>query len=176
MTVGRRLCLVLALLSLAAVGCGRQAAPAPGLIEMLAPTATAQPAATTPEDLAGRVVASEAEAVRQQDVDALAALWLEEGTVVDANHTAGNAADDRLWSGWAEVRQRYVADVFPYASEPVAVPRPRQADPIVTITGEQAEVLVPGPDGRTTQDRWLLRRQDGRWAIAGLTFNLAPLQ
>ena len=82
----------------------------------------------------------------------------------------------RIWHGWTEVKQRYIADVFPYVSEPVAVPRPHVVVPKVTISGDQAEVLIPGADGQTTQDRWLLRRQGDTWAIAGLTFNLAPLQ
>ncbi|MGQ9552925.1 MAG: hypothetical protein ACUVWR_02310 [Anaerolineae bacterium] len=174
MSFALRFCLVLVLL--VAASCGRQAAPTPALIVVLLPTATAPPAAATFEDQAATVVATEAEAVRQQDIDALAALWLPDGSVVDANHTADNTGDDHIWHGWAEIRQRYITDVFPYVSEPVAVPRPHVLVPKVTISGNQAEVLVPGPDGQTTQDRWLLRRQSGTWVIAGLTFNLAPLK
>ena len=176
MSLGIRRRLILVLLLPLIAGCGRQAAPTPALVVVLLPTATALPTAVTLEEQATAVVAAEAEAVRQQDIDALAALWLADGSVVDANHTPDNTEDDRIWHGWTEVKQRYIADVFPYVSEPVAVPRPHVVVPKVTISGDQAEVLIPGPDGQTTQDRWLLRRQGDTWAIAGLTFNLAPLQ
>lgn len=171
----RRSLLAAALLALLPA-CGRAAAPTPGLVPVLQPTATPGPAPATPEEAAAAVVAAESEAVRQQDVDALAALWLADGTVVDANHTAGDRSDDREWSGWEAVRGRYVSDVFPYVTEPTLTTRPHTILPQVTVTGDQAEVVVFGPDGRTPQDRWLLRRADGAWRIVSLAFNLLPAQ
>ena len=164
--------LLLAALALAA--CGRARPPDSQLDVILAPTATPLPPPAGAEDEAYAVVAAEAEAVRQQDIDALASLWLPDGRLIDGNHTPEDVADDRTWSGWEQIAQRYSADVFPYVAEPVAVPRPRSAEPLVNVSGDQAEVLVPGPDGRTTQDRWLLRRAGGAWRIESLTFNLLP--
>jgi ketosteroid isomerase-like protein len=138
------------------------------------PTATPRPAPATPEEAVLAVVADEAEAVRRQDLDALAQLWLDDAVVTDARHTPDDPADDVVWRGWEQVRDRYHSDVFPYAEEPALVPRPRISVASAAIDGETAEVLVPGPDGRTTQDRWELRRRGDGWAIVALTFNLAP--
>ena len=167
------LALLAAVLSLL-VGCGRPAPPTPGLVRVLLPTATAAPVPTSPEAAALLTVSAEAESVRQQDVDALAALWLPNGSATDASHTPGDDGDDVSWQGWEAVRGRYVNDVFPYVSEPTVAFRPRVIVPVVSVTGDEAEVLVPGSDGRTPQDRWLLRRVDGAWRIVSLTFNLAP--
>ena len=118
---------------------------------------------------------AEGEAVRQQEIDVLAALWLPDSVLVDAGHTPNDAADDRRWEGWEAIRDRYVHEVFPSYREPEAGPRPRQSLPVATVLGDEAEVLVAGSDGRTTQDRWKLRLVDGVWRIAGLEYNLAPI-
>lgn len=155
---------------LLAAGCGAPPPPTPGLVRVLPPTATAP--ASGAEVLA--VVAAEAEAVRQQDIDALAALWLPDGQIVDAAHTPDDAGDNRRWEGWPAIQDRYVREVFPYYAEPDLSPRPRQSQPSLSLQGDEAEVVVPGVDGRTTQDRWRLRLVDGQWRIAQLEYNLAP--
>jgi len=156
-------------------GCARPAPPTPGLVSVLLATATAMPAALGSDAAARAAVAAETEAVRQQDIDVLAAIWLPDGSATDAAHSPDNASDDRAWQGWEAVRARYVTDVFPYVAEPVLSPRARVIEPVVTVTGDEAVVLVPGPDGKTTQDRWVLRKVDGNWRIASLTFNLTPI-
>jgi hypothetical protein len=172
----RRRGLLAALLLALLVACGRVAAPTPGLVTVLQPTATARPPATTAEDAVVAVVDAEGEAVRQQDVDALAALWSPDGTVRDAAHTPDDRSDDREWAGWEAVRGRYLTDVFAYVTEPTLTTRPHTILPQVTVNGDGAEVVVFGPDGRTPQDRWQLRRAGGTWVIASLTFNLLPAQ
>lgn len=164
------------LLALLLSACGREPAPTPGLKLALQPTATPGPTPATAEDEVLAVVAAESEAVKQQDIDALALLWDSAGRVVDANHTASDTADDKEWLGWVAVQQRYLADVFPYVSEPVVSPRARVIQPLATVSGDEAEVIVYGPDGRTPQDRWDLLRTAEGWRIVSLTFNLLPLQ
>jgi len=156
-------------------GCGSPQPPSPELALVLPATATPVTAPATPEEQAYAAVAAELEAVKQQDIDALAALWLPDCSVTDANHTPRDATDDRQWRGWGEVSRRYVGEVFPFLAEPVAVPRPHLEEPRVTVSGDQAEVIIPGPDGRTAQDRWTLIRVEGGWRIRSLTFNLLPL-
>ncbi len=171
-----RLIPALMALFLAASGCQAAPPPTPGLISVPLPTASPLPADGSDRGAALSLVAAEAEAVRQQDIDALAGLWLPEGVIVDANHTPDDPLDDRSWEGWPAIQERYVSEVFPFVADPVTVPRPRVDVPSVEVYGDQAEVAVPGPDGRTTQDEWLLRRQEGHWRLARLAFNLAPGQ
>jgi hypothetical protein len=159
---------------LLAAACARPVAPTPGLVRVLMATATPRPAALGPDAAALAAVDAEAEAVRQQDIDALAALWLPSGSAVDAAHSPDDASDDRAWLGWEAVRNRYVTEVFPYVAEPVLLPRARAVVPVVRVSNDEAEVLVPGVDGKTTQDRWRLRRVDGQWRILSLTYNLTP--
>ena len=155
-------------IGLALAACGIRPAPTPGLVIVPLPTAS------TPKDEALAVVAAEAEAVRQQDIDTLAALWLPDGIAVDANHTPTDDSDDRVWQGWEEIRERYVQEVFPHVAAPATVPRPQVSLPEASVTDGRAEIVIAGPDGRTPQDRWLLRRQEGSWRIERLTFNLTP--
>lgn len=173
MSRGRFAALVLGL-ALSLTAC-TAAPPEPGLELVLPATATSRPPEASPADAAEGTVLAEGEAVRQQDIDALAALWLPDGVLVDANHTADDAADDRRWEGWEAIRDRYAREVFPSYHEPDEGPRPRQSLPRATVTGDAAEVVVAGSDGRTTQDRWTLRLVDGVWRIAALEYNLAPI-
>lgn len=173
MTRAFRITLALGL-ALATAGC-TPVAPEPGLVRIMPATATPRPADVGLEAAAESTVLAEGEAVRQQDIDFLADLWLPDGVLIDANHTADDTVDDRRWEGWEAIRDRYVHEVFPYYQEPDEGPRPRQSLPVATIDGDTAEVTVAASDGRTVQDRWELRQVDGRWRIAGLTYNLAPV-
>lgn len=155
--------------------CGRPAPPTPGLRSVMPATATAAPPPATPEEAVTQVVAAEAEAVRQQDIDALERLWLPGGTFTDAHHTATEPHDDAHWVGWPEVRQRYVDHVLAHYAEPELAPRPRVSVPVVRVANGQAEVAVAGPDGITLDEFWRLELTDGAWRIAELTVNLAPI-
>ncbi|MHB0878364.1 MAG: nuclear transport factor 2 family protein [Anaerolineae bacterium] len=172
----RRHLLAAALLPLLLAACGRVPAPTPGVVVVLQPTATPRPPAATAEDEVLAIVTAEGEAVRQQDVDALAGVWAADGRGADAPPTADDESDDREWAGWQAVQQRYLSDVFPNVSEPVLETRPHVILPQVTVEGDEAVVVVFGPDGRTPQDRWQLRRDRGAWRLAALTFNLLPAQ
>ncbi len=175
----RRLPVVVALLAVASLtlaSCAPAPVPTPGLVLVTMPPATPAPTPATDAEKVLLVIASEAEAVRQQDIDALEALWLADGKVVDARNTPDDPTDDRVWQGWPEIRERYVKDVFPYVAAPADVPRPRTSTPLVRVDAGKAEVTVPGADGHTPQDRWLLQRDGSTWKIASLTFNLTPRQ
>ncbi|NPV06555.1 MAG: hypothetical protein HPY83_01155 [Anaerolineae bacterium] len=161
-------------LFLLAAGCTAPLPPTPGLVRVLPPTATPLPPPLGAADEAWAVVAAEAEAVRQQDIDALAQLWLPDGQVVDVAHTPDTDTDDRRWQGWPAIRERYTHEVFSYPAEADLGPRPRSPRPTITVQDGRAEVMVPGPDGRTPRDRWQLQLVDSSWRIARLEYNLDP--
>ncbi|NLT43741.1 MAG: hypothetical protein GXX93_13800 [Anaerolineae bacterium] len=175
MSRARSLALALGLLALVAVGCAPAAPPEPGLVQTLPPTATPRSTDSSPESVVAGLVLAEGEAVRQQDIDVLAGLWLPDSTLVDASHTPAEPGDDRRWEGWDAIRDRYVLEVFPNYRAPEAGPRPRQSLPVVSLEADTAVVTVAGSDGQTIQDRWTLQRVDGQWRIAGLEYNLAPV-
>jgi len=155
--------------------CCRPQPPTPGLFLVQVPTSTPAPTPRSEEERVLAVIANEAEAVRQQDIDALRTLWVENSSVVDANHTPENSDDDRRWDGWPAVRERYISEVFPFVSSPVTMPRPVRIVPTVSMQGDKATVVVPASDGQTPKDRWELERHsDGQWRITSLTFNLVP--
>jgi ketosteroid isomerase-like protein len=161
-------------LVIAAVGCtgGTQPPPPPGgsnppVTRVRTPTAV--PASD--EDAIKQLIDAEGEAVVQQDIDRLQAMWASDGVVTDANHTATNTSDDKTWKNWSAIRDRYVNIVFP--STPAFAEHPNIR---VTITGDTASALADTKIGVTNQkdnDKWTFRKMDGQWKITSLTFSLA---
>ncbi len=113
---------------------------------------------------------SESEAVIAKDIESLARLWAEDSTVTDAKHTPADPNDDAVWRGIDAVLDRYQVVVFPG--------NPQYAEPgdiQIEITGDQATVRSTtriGDEVSPGGDLWMFRRQDGRWQIAALTYNL----
>jgi hypothetical protein len=141
------------------------------------PTATTSPRPEGLAEQAVRLIAIEREAVLQQDIDELRAIWLADGVAVDANHTPHDPSDDRRWEGWPALAERYAKEVFPFAALPTEAPRTIRLTPTVTVLGAtEVEVTLPAADGRTPKDRWLLIAQEGALFIKRLTFNLEPAQ
>jgi len=143
-------------------------APAAGAATVVPGTATPVPASD--EEAVLQLLAAEGEGVVQQDIARLMEIWAEDGVVVDARHTADETGDDLTWRGRDAIRQRYVTLVFP--GNPAAA---GPSDAQVTISGDRAEALSTthiGSEVAPGGDRWTFVRQDDRWRIASLTYNL----
>ena len=120
------------------------------------------------------VLRAEGELMVSQQIDALMALWAEEGRVVNAKNTPADESDDQLWMGKDAVRHRYVRTVFPGAPTAAA-----PADMEIAIDGDSAVVTSTthiGSEISTAGDRWQLQQLAGCWAIESLTYNLEPAQ
>ncbi len=133
-------------------------------------TPTAVPA--NDEEAIKQIINAEGEAVVQQDIDRLQAMWASDGVVTDANNTASNTSDDKTWSKWGAIRDRYVNIVFP--SSPAFAEHPNIR---VTIAGDTANAVADTKIGTTSakdNDKWTFRKLDGQWKITSLTFSLAP--
>lgn len=164
----------LSVLLILAVACGSNQAPPPP------PTTSGQPARqrtstpvpATDEEAIRQLINAECEAVVQQDVDRLQAMWASNGVVTDANHTDGNTGDDVTWKGWDALRDRYVNNIFP--SNPTFCEHP---DIKVTLDGNQASATSSVKIGVTNCkdcNRWSFVKGNDGWRIASLTYNLQP--
>ncbi len=157
----------------AIVGCNNTGAPPPpppGPKPAIQRTPTPVPASD--EEAIRQIIVAEGEAVVQQDIDRLQAMWASDGIVTDANRTPDNASDDKAWKNWSAIRDRYVNIVFP--SNPAFAEHPNIR---VTITGNTASAVADTKIGVTNlkdNDRWTFRKIDGQWKITSLTFSAAP--
>lgn len=168
------LALLLMAVAFAFAGCGGAAVPTPLPVVKLP---TRVPPTTTPvpgndQEAVLQLIRAEGEGVVQQDIDRLLDIWASDGQVVDANHTADNAADDAKWIGRDALRQRYVNLVFPSA------PMQAQAGDLqVSVQGDKATVGSTtniGDEVSPGGDEWTLQKSNGRWYITSLTYNLEP--
>lgn len=152
---------------------GACAAPVPAPTLGQKPTAVARvptPQPATDEEAIRQLILLEGQGVVQQDIDGLMNLWAPEALVVDAKHTPDNPADDARWRGRDAIRERYVVLVFPGNPGSAGA-----SDVQLVISGETAtatSTTVIGGETSPGGDRWAFVRQDGRWWIAGLTYNL----
>lgn len=131
-------------------------------------TATPQPASV--EEAVRQLIQAEGAAVVAQDITGLMDLWSADATITDAKHTPDEAADDAIWRGKDAIRERYVVLVFPGNPQSGGA-----RDVQVTIEGEHAvatSTTVIGNEVSQGGDRWAFVRQDGRWWIESLTYNL----
>lgn len=149
-------------------------APLPPTVNAPPPTRVRTPTAVpaNDEEAIRQLIVAEGEAVVQQDIDRLQAMWANDGTVIDANRTPDNPGDDKKWIGWGQLRDRYVNIVFP--SNPSFAEHPNIR---VTVTGETAVAVADTKIGVTNlkdNDKWMFRKVDGQWKVFSLTFGLAP--
>jgi hypothetical protein len=154
-----------ALLVLAACG---ESQPTAGSCELNLTTGSSDAAAIE------AVLAAEGQLVVAQEIDALMALWSEEGYVADAKHTPEQTDDDQFWRGVDAIRHRYVRTVFPGAPTAVA-----PSDLEIDIKGDRAAVTATtriGDEVATAGDRWVLVKQEGCWMIESLTYNLEMVE
>ena len=161
----------LIIVTLLVTACGSPEIPTvPGGIPSPRPRGTDTPTPASDEEAVFQLLNAEAEGVVSQDIDRLMEIWAEDGVVTDANHTPDNPADDRVWSGIAAIRERYVNEIFPSAPSSVAHP-----DAEVAIEGNRATAVSTttiGIDHAPGGDLWTFAKSDGRWLIVSLTFNL----
>jgi ketosteroid isomerase-like protein len=164
---------VVAALVLTVVACSTGAPPPPPSSGPRPPIArTPTPVPANDEEAIKQLIVAEGEAVVQQDIDRLEAMWAKDGVITDANRTPNNPADDKTWKNWSAIRDRYVNIVFP--SNPAFAEHPNIR---VTITGDSATAIADTKIGVTNlkdNDRWTFRKIDGQWKITSLTFGLAP--
>ncbi len=168
----RKLVLALVALTLVitVVGCTPPTTtpPKPPATRVRTPT----PVPETDEDAIKQIINAEGEAVVQQDIDRLQAMWASDGVVTDANHAPNNPSGYKTWSKWGAIRDRYVNIVFP--SGPGSAQHPNIK---LTITGDTASAIADTIIGSTNakdNDKWTFRKMDGQWKITSLTFSLAP--
>ncbi len=160
-------------LAIAAVGCQTGAPPPPtgGNNPPSARVRTPTPVPQNDEEAIKQLINAEGEAVVQQDIDRLQGMWASDGVVTDANRTAANTSDDKIWKNWQAIRDRYVNIVFPSGPGFAEHPNIR-----VTITGDTASAVADTKIGVTNvkdNDKWTFRKIDGQWKITSLTFSLA---
>jgi ketosteroid isomerase-like protein len=162
---------VLIVVALLVAACGAPEVPTvPGSIPSPRPRGTDTPTPASDEEALFQLLGAEAEGVVSQDIDRLMEIWAEDGVVTDANHTPDNSDDDRVWSGIAAIRERYVNEIFPSAPSSVTHP-----DVELTIEGSSATAITTstiGIDHAPGGDQWAFAKRDGRWLIISLTFNL----
>lgn len=171
MTIPFRCCCLFGLgLFLAACLAGTPSTPAVTQADDAAPVAA--PAPVSDDQAIADVLQAESIGVLQQDMDMLASLWLDDSTITDARHTPADLGDDAVWNGIDAIMDRYVVLVFP-GNPQVAAPQILS----MQIRGDEADVLSSthiGDEVSFQGDRWRLRKIDGRWYIASLTYNLEP--
>ncbi len=159
--------------TIAAVGCSTGALPPPPPGGLPSPRErTPTPVPSSDEEAIRQLIVAEGEAVVQQDIDRLQAMWASDGVVTDANHTPDNPSTYKTWKGWTAIRDRYVNIVFP--SNPQFAEHPNIR---VTLTGDTASAIADTKIGITNlkdNDRWTLRKISGQWKLTSLTFSLAP--
>lgn len=173
--ISTKLALVLSVLLVVVItACGTSTPPPPPTTDggkTIQRTPTPVPASD--EEAIRQLINAECEAVVQQDVDRLQAMWTPNGVVTDANHTKDNTGDDVTWKNWDALRDRYVNIIFP--SNPTFCEHP---DIQVTINGTNATATSSVKIGVTNCqncNQWaFIKANDGGWRIAALTYNLNP--
>jgi len=165
-------CAFVAFACLILAGCAAPVtAPAPGRSPTLAPaTPWPQPA----DDAAAirQLILLEGQGVVRQDIAGLTNLWAADAVITDAKHTPDQPGDDARWPGRDAIRERYIVLVLP-GNPTVNSP----TDIEIVIDGDRATAISTTRIGQEVSpggDRWSFVKREGRWWIAGLTYNLEP--
>ncbi len=141
-------------------GCGAPvrlpAAPMPTATSLPPDIVLAVGADTLPD-----LIRMEREASIAGNLPLLAALWAEDGRIVDGRGTA-ESHDDYVWQGRAAILDRYTLAVFPAPPPPLTVADLATAN--VVVEGDTATLANGG-------DRWRFVRQEGRWWLQQLVYN-----
>jgi ketosteroid isomerase-like protein len=164
------LVLILALAACAAPQPASGLGPRPTTSAPAAPARTPTPQPASDEDAIRQLIASEGQGVVSQDIAGLMDLWASDAVIADAKHTPDDPNDDARWSGRDAIRERYVVLVFP--GNPLSA---GAVDVTLDIQGDKATALSTtaiGSELAPGGDRWTFLKKDGRWWIAGLTYNL----
>jgi len=153
--------------------CGPRPTPAPTIPPPPPrPVATDTPVPANDEEAILQLLHAQGEGVVQQDIDRLMDIWDEDGVITDANHTPNDLSDDSVWPDHAAIRERYVNLVFPSAPAEAAA-----TDIQLTIERDTASAISTtniGAEVQPSGDQWTFVKNDGRWKIRSLTYNLEP--
>ncbi len=137
-----------------------------GLIVETWPTKTPTSVPANDEEAVRQIINTEGEALMKLDVDRLAGIWAKDGVVIDLETEGG-----RTFRGWKAILDRYENIVFPTVTH-----MPKHPNIRVTIEGARAVAVSDTKIGSTDlkdNDRWTLKKIDGRWQITSLTFGLS---
>jgi hypothetical protein len=107
------------------------------------------------------LVSLEREASIQGNWPLLAALWAENGRIVDGRGTV-EESDNYIWDGRAAILDRYTLAVFPAPPPPLDPATLTSAT--LTLEGNQATLINQG-------DRWRFVQDGGRWWLLELVYN-----
>jgi hypothetical protein len=121
--------------------------------------------ATAPETLPALIVA-ERQASITGNLPLLAALWANDGHIVDGRGSA-ELSDDYHWVGRAAILDRYELAVFPAPPPPLTLSELTGAT--LTMASASATLVNGG-------DYWRFTRQDGRWWLQELVYNAPNAQ
>ena len=163
---------LLSLCLLCLVGLSACAVPPPSPLGPR-PTAAVRPPTPQPataEEAIRQLILAEGRGLVSQDIAGLMDLWATDAVISDAKHTPANDADDAHWRGRDAIRSRYVVLVFPGNPQAAGA-----TDIQITLAGDKAtaaSTTVIGGEVSPGGDRWSFVKRDGRWWIAGLTYNL----
>jgi cellulose synthase/poly-beta-1,6-N-acetylglucosamine synthase-like glycosyltransferase len=135
---------------------------------------------TPPEALLKANIYREEQYVLNRKLSAILSLYDEDAVLRDANYTAQDTSDDRVWVGLEQIRQRYERE---FAERRYFVLRHQNVSSVIegdraTMVNDLRAVL------RTEEgiqrvflskgDRWVFKRKNGEWKIASFTYNLTP--
>jgi ketosteroid isomerase-like protein len=172
-----RLLVLISILLISVVACApAQSAstlgPRPTTLAHAAPARTPTPQPANDEDAIRQLITSEGQGVVSQDIVGLMDLWAADAVIADAKHTPDDPNDDARWRGRDAIRERYVVLVF--TGNPTSA---GAVDVKLEIRGDRANAVSTtaiGSEFAPGGDRWTFAKQDGRWWITGLTYNLEP--
>ncbi len=165
---------VLSVLLVAVVGCGGTSPTPPtgvtdtGTTKVRTPT----PTPATDEEALRQLINAECEAVVQQDVDRLQAMWSANGLVTDANHTKDNTSDDVTWKNWDALRDRYVNVIFP--SNPTFCEHANIQAKVTLPNATATSSVKIGTTNCNDCNIWTFTKGNDGWKITSLTYNLNP--
>jgi hypothetical protein len=133
-----------------------------------------------PESYIAAKLFLEERAALNADVAGALALWSRSGVIRDDNYTPNDTSDDRVWRGIDQILKRYQEEFR--ARKYVRLEHRN----ISTVLEEDQASLVNDLDatlmsnGKVQKvflskgDQWILRKENGEWKIASLTFNRTP--
>jgi len=104
---------------------------------------------------------AEREASISGNLPLLAALWAEDGRIVDGRESQ-DTSDDYVWNGRAAILDRYRLAVFPAPPPPLALSD--LAGVTLTVDGDSATLIHGG-------DHWRFRLRNGRWWLQELVYS-----
>lgn len=136
--------------------------------------------AASPAALVKSVLFMEERAALAGDVERAMRLWAPDGVIRDANYTAADESDDRVWTGANGIRERYRTEFASRRYLSLA-----HTDASIIIEGDRAVVVndlraeIQTTSGIQTvflskADRWTFVRGPDGWKIAELVVNRSP--